>query len=438
MHWDGQIYKNPSPCPIRMLGRASEKRPTLHTLNAMRVLAEYCVIRHHCLMPHGEARFAMGPVGNDIMSFFFVLSGFVVMYTHDGADFSSWAAKRTFMWKRIRRVYPMLMLNILLQFPHWAIEMVSREPACRSVHSVCAALQMLMLDGWAGCGWLFSIVGVGWYLSCVMWLWLAFPVFKGFVATRVFEGEGRAVWCRMIAVYCIWSLAFFLLWDYDIMTLAAVPALRAGEFLLGCGTACTLRAETPSILKGNRFWFPFIAIAVVYNLQETRHGLRWLCLDEMAQHQECALWQVKRERFPMIEPPCITVAEKWLNKYSLIYACVIHRLARAELDKEGSVWFTGVLSAGIFQTLGKFSLALYLSHMNLGPAVRWLSNAVFGGGGDGMRDDLQLIAIYLASYWIHHAMLSLSEACTRPRKENEVTMAAHTERNAEEEQPLVA
>ncbi len=67
---------------------SSKPRP-LHTINAMRVLAEYWVVRHHCLVKRRPAKLDMGPIGDDIMSFFFVMSGFVVMYRHEKTDFSS-------------------------------------------------------------------------------------------------------------------------------------------------------------------------------------------------------------------------------------------------------------------------------------------------------------------------------------------------------------
>ncbi len=77
---------------------SSKPRP-LHTINAMLVLAEYWVVRYHCLVKRGPEKPNMGPIGDDIMGFsnFFVMSGFVVMYRHEKTDFSSWESKREFL-----------------------------------------------------------------------------------------------------------------------------------------------------------------------------------------------------------------------------------------------------------------------------------------------------------------------------------------------------
>jgi hypothetical protein len=41
----------------------------------------------------------------------------------------------------------------------------------------------------------------------------------------------------------LWVMASFLLWDYDLYTVAPLPLLQVGEFLIGCWTACALHVE---------------------------------------------------------------------------------------------------------------------------------------------------------------------------------------------------
>ncbi len=235
----------------------TNRRPaTLHSLNAMRVLGEYFVVRFHCFVSpnHSQEKLNMGPVGEDIMSFFFVLSGFASMYAHERTDFSGWSAKGAFLWRRFRRVYPLFILNMLFTLPSNVVSMMSPTSDCQLIRLICPVLQIFMLDGWAGCGWRYIFSGSSWFLSCIMWLWLVFPIAKEFIADTMFGGG--AVWLKLIGVYCICILPFFVLWGHDMMTLAGVPALRVGEFLLGCGAACALRVDTPWILAGSRFWIP--------------------------------------------------------------------------------------------------------------------------------------------------------------------------------------
>ncbi len=93
-------------------GGTSKNRPKLHALNGIRVLAEFAVVRLHSLHDHRIERISTGdeelqshmrgPYGMDIMCFFFVLSGFVMMYTHQDADFSHWKSKLWFKSRLIR------------------------------------------------------------------------------------------------------------------------------------------------------------------------------------------------------------------------------------------------------------------------------------------------------------------------------------------------
>jgi hypothetical protein len=54
-------------------------------------------------------------VTRDFMSFFFVLSGFVMTHTHLDDDMSTWQSKRDFWWKRFSRC--ILYLSYFGQFP---------------------------------------------------------------------------------------------------------------------------------------------------------------------------------------------------------------------------------------------------------------------------------------------------------------------------------
>ncbi len=64
--------------------------PVLHTVNAIRVLAEFFVVRLHVLHDHmlqGEYNeHEHGPLGMDVMTLFYVMSGFVMMYSYGQDD----------------------------------------------------------------------------------------------------------------------------------------------------------------------------------------------------------------------------------------------------------------------------------------------------------------------------------------------------------------
>ena len=386
----------------------SSKPSPLHTINAMRVLAEYWVVRHHCLVKRRSEKLDMGPIGDDIMSFFFVMSGFVVMYRHEKTDFSRWESKREFLVSKVSLIYPVFLLNLLFKLPSTIIDLVTTK--CW-IYYFCPIAQIGMLDGWVGCGASFSMHGTAWYLSCIMWLWLVFPFIKDIVVDRVFGQQW--VWCKMLAINITWALLFLSLWAYDLQTLAGVPVLRLGEFLLGCGAALALHHESLKCLAGNRFWAPFVCVLTLYILEKTDHGLSWVCLREHLQHEECTLWHAGQTQFSGIKPPCITLAEKIPNKYALVFAATLYGLGRAELAEDDTVWFLSILQADIFKVLGSFSLMLYLSHTSMSCVVKWLAPNVFGWRVVELHDDILLFWIYVLSYLLHQAFTRLLTAYAR-------------------------
>jgi hypothetical protein len=380
-----------------MSGEHGHRPPQLHTLNAIRVIAEYLVVRHHCLPDHHYALNPnqLGPVGEDLISFFFVLSGFVSVYSSRQADFSTWQAKVDWGIRKIRRLYPIFLLNYVCCLPVMMLVWMPQMDYCWAGF-LCSGLQAFFLDAWAGCGFHFPVLGVAWFVSCTVWLWLAFPFFRDFLVERVFH---KRVWAKMVVIYLLWVVASLLLWDYDLYTVAPLPLLRVGEFLIGCGTACALHVEPPWVLDNGRYLLFVCLVFAIYGFQLTKHSMDWLCMHEESQHEECTLWHAGQAWMPA-SPPCITVLEKVVNKYALVWAGVIHGLARAELAGENDGFVMRFLHAELFKTLNTFALTLYLSHISVGYAYRWLAEMLFGLPRDEWRDDLLLLLIYVSCYGI--------------------------------------
>lgn len=328
----------------------------------------------------------------DIMSFFFVLSGFVMMYTFERADFSTWKAIRGFWWDRFVRVYPVFLVNWLIWVPHlikvWG-PASEHEYKCY-LRRLCPGLQLFMLDSWAGCGLTFTVNSLQWYLSCLVWLWLAFPLLKDTLADR-FSRAGGA-WVKMAYVNLIWMCLICMFWAFDIYTITGLPFLRIGEFLIGCGTAVALRLEEPWWLENGRYWIPFTGVIAFYCFQRTDHGLGFLCLHEDAWNTgSCSVWHAG-QAWVENKPPCITVLEKILNKYALVWAALIYGVARAELKGEQG-WIACFLQAEVFRFLSGFSLSLYLGHENMSMILKGLGELI-GWDKDSWRDDTMLISVY--------------------------------------------
>ena len=409
-------------CGVHNPMGTTRRPPQLHAVNAIRVIAEYFVVRHHILPIHlQEGEFdeqVHGPIGVDIMSFFFVLSGFVLMYSFEHEDFSTWQAKKMFVWGRVSKIYPIFLLNWLFALPKRIIDPDPKEQGCWT-YLVCPPLQLIMMDSWFGCGYYFTLNGLSWFLSCLFWLWLLFPFIKDPLITHVFCY--RHVWLKLWFIHMFWVSAFVWLWGYDIYTLAPFPFLRLGEFLIGCGAAL---APDAWIVTAGRYWIPFTIVITLYNLERVDHGMQWLCLHEDAAHTDCSLWQAGQRQFDNLRTPCITILEKIVNKYALVWACLIHGIARDELHflnacnepnamPHSKHWTFRILHADIFKILNKVSPTLYLSHFSMFYAIIFLGEHLLGWMKNKWRDDTLLFAVYLACYGLQYALQWLMDRTSK-------------------------
>jgi hypothetical protein len=361
--------------------------PKLHSLDALRVVAEYLVVRAHVGGFDEALNYAQG-----VSSFLFVLSGFALMYAFEKADFATWGAIRAFWWAQGCRFYPTFLINWLCWLPH----VVAQWRGCW-VYGLCPLLQLAMLDSWAGCGYLFLANGPSWYLSSLAWLWLLFPLIKDRLVVWFSSGQ---LWAKVAWINLGYACVFILLWDHDIYTLCAVPALRLGEFVMGCGAALALRADDPpALLADGAYWiWAAMAIGGTLCLERVDHGISFVCLHEAPQHSDCTLWHAGQQWIKS-HTPCITTLEKILNKYALLWAGLIYGVARAESGGAGAPF----LQADVFKFLSSFSLALYLGHLNMCIAIRWLAAALLMPGR--WRDDALLLLVYALCYALHRLML---------------------------------
>ena len=157
-------------------------RPRLPALTSLRFFAAL-----HVLLFHMQAMGAVfGPtwfrdlssIGYVGVSFFFVLSGFILVYTYAGRSLNA----RNFWGARFARVYPAYAFALLLTAPffifaarHFA-EIKVPFMAFEAAHvKLAAALEVLLLQAWvppAALSW----NPVGWSLSVEAFFYLLFPL----------------------------------------------------------------------------------------------------------------------------------------------------------------------------------------------------------------------------------------------------------------------
>jgi peptidoglycan/LPS O-acetylase OafA/YrhL len=156
--------------------------PRLPALTSLRFFAAF-----HVLLFHTQAMGAVfGPlwfqklssIGYVGVSFFFVLSGFILVYTYAGKPVNA----RDFWRARFARVYPAYAFALLLAMPFFiftvqhANEIRIPFMAFEAAHvKVAAALEILLLQAWvppAALSW----NAVGWSLSVEAFFYLLFPL----------------------------------------------------------------------------------------------------------------------------------------------------------------------------------------------------------------------------------------------------------------------
>ena len=105
-----------------LVARTPHKRPKIATLELGRFIAAFYVVLAH-LVPDVNSRAAPGALqiwhwigvtdGAVTLEYFFALSGFVMACSH-WQDFGTFGAPLRFWWKRIRRIFPMYWLGLLV------------------------------------------------------------------------------------------------------------------------------------------------------------------------------------------------------------------------------------------------------------------------------------------------------------------------------------
>ena len=156
-------------------------RPRLHALTTLRFFAALHVVLFHMrvvgILPGGPwwyQNFAgIGFVG---VNFFFVLSGFILVYTYEGPDLSP----TNFWWARFARIYPAYVLSLIVAAPFFFFAVRSLDLpffAWSKDHLAAACLLTLaLLQSWvpqAALTW----NSVCWSLSVEAFFYLVFPFF---------------------------------------------------------------------------------------------------------------------------------------------------------------------------------------------------------------------------------------------------------------------
>ncbi|MEU3452866.1 acyltransferase [Micromonospora sp. NPDC006766] len=211
---------------------------TLPSLTGLRWMAALLVFGVHL---HLIAYFADGILARSLkfvfeagttgVSFFFILSGFVLMWATSKTGGSRWA---TFWWRRFARVYPAHLATALVVLLLLAVWQPDSLPSV-----VAAAANLLLVHAWSPDHAFYqSLNTVSWSLACEAFFYAVFPLLAAGLtrsgrrtACLVAGGSVATLWVAPLVAFWVASpgwVVWFFHWT---------PPGRLPEFVLGMALA---------------------------------------------------------------------------------------------------------------------------------------------------------------------------------------------------------
>ena len=148
------------------------KAKTLDALTGLRFIAALAVFVHHI-----SGKFSIPdircPMGNQAVSFFFVLSGFILTYVY--SERLKWGNVIKFYFTRWARIWPLhiVCLLLMLGFVH-NLRMFHADPQ----HWGKLIANIFLLQSWVpDTSYVFAFNGVSWSISTEMFFYIMFPLF---------------------------------------------------------------------------------------------------------------------------------------------------------------------------------------------------------------------------------------------------------------------
>jgi peptidoglycan/LPS O-acetylase OafA/YrhL len=233
---------SPQDSPARVTVPGDVVRPQLRALTTLRFFACFAVFLHHCVdftsIPGASrSRFAAFLwEGWSGVSFFFVLSGFILAFTYgDRLAVAAPGAVRSFYVARIARVYPLYVLVFAIA----AFAVIGQWARVGTAGIAAAVSQLALLQAFLPVAdpfhhsqlVAFAFDGPAWSLSCEAFFYLSFPFLLRFLVRQsgvalALTAVGACCFSLLLAIQLRGSpAAFWLLYVF--------PPVRLAEFVVG-------------------------------------------------------------------------------------------------------------------------------------------------------------------------------------------------------------
>lgn len=329
---------------------------TLPSLTGLRFAAAFVVFGTHAWwrISDGQVRNALGLLfvnGFAGVSFFFILSGFILVWSMRDGD-----TAKAFYRRRAARVLPAYFLALVLALV-WAI---FREPSAAAAKLLESAPSFLLLQSWIPVEDVYYGGNLpGWSLSDEAFFYLLFPALVLLLAPI------RRRWVAVAVAVAVLILVPVLLAPTAKAGIAywavyILPASRIAEFVLGMSLGLLMRSGWRFPLRP---WLALvIAVAVYFTLPAVPLGLRLVAV------------------------------------MTIPFLIVVGAYAQADLDRRGTLF-----SHPVAVRLGSWSYAIYLLHFTVLGVVFWGFSSALGtsmedaGTGWGVAAILVSLALSIAA-----------------------------------------
>lgn len=310
---------------------AITRPPRLDSLTGLRWFAAFAVFAHHMTniapLP-GAYALSFGSYG---VTFFFVLSGFVLTWSARPGTATS-----TFYWRRFARIYPSHFIALLLAIPvFYSFSPAADEWWVKPVNVGILALSFVLLQGWSRDPViLFSGNPAAWTLTCEAFFYALHPAIN-----RVF---GRLqVKGSLLLVGGVVAVAF--LYRFGVMAFpsswlaqAPLPVVRLSEFVIGMGIARAMLAGWRVRLSpvwcyiGAGALIAFFALSIRWSGNSVVDFFRataneWIILTCAVTIAAVAWSDITGKRSIMRWRPFVLLGE-WSYAFYLVHATVIYAL----------------------------------------------------------------------------------------------------------------
>ena len=346
-----------------------ERPPRLDALTGLRWWAAFAVFAHHIVnltaMPSAFA--ALAGFGHLGVTFFFVLSGFVLTW--------SWRPevdKRTFYWRRFSRIYPLTVVTLILAIPvFYSFSPDPAQPWVKPFDLGILILALLLLQGWSRDPViLFAGNPAAWTLTVEMFFYAMHPFVT--LGLKRLAVRGALIAAAGVVLFAFGTRAAVAAGAVPWVASLPWPILRFNEFVLGMCLAWAIRQGWRPRLH------PAIPLAAI--------GV-WIAL------------LVVLRRYPESAGAYGAVAPYTSEVVTLLCALLIISVATADMRGKARAMKSRPMVA-----LGEWSYAFYLIHATLIYAALeifgyqpggWMSVVWFG----------VLLALSIVAAWALHVFV---------------------------------